>query len=36
VAQVAECVAGLKGISVDELARITRDNFFTLFNKAQP
>ena len=36
VAQVAECVAELKGIGVDELARITRDNFFTLFNKAQP
>ena len=36
VAQVAECVAELKGVDVAELARITRDNFFTLFNKAQP
>ena len=36
VAQVAECVAELKGVEVAELARITRDNFFTLFNKAQP
>ena len=35
-AQVAECVAELKGVDVAELARITRDNFFTLFNKAQP
>ncbi len=36
VAEVAECVADLKGITVAELARITRDNFFTLFNKATP
>ena len=28
--------AELKGVEVAELARITRDNFFTLFNKAQP
>ncbi len=35
VANVAECVAELKGVSVEELASITADNFFTLFNKAQ-
>ena len=35
VAQVAECVAELKGVPVDELARVTADNFFTLFSKAQ-
>lgn len=35
VANVAECVAELKGVSVAELGRITADNFFTLFNKAQ-
>jgi TatD DNase family protein len=34
VAQVAECVAELKGIPVAELAALTRDNFYTLFNKA--
>ena len=35
VVNVAECVAELKGVSVEELASITADNFFTLFNKAQ-
>lgn len=35
VSNVAECVAELKGVSVEELASITADNFFTLFNKAQ-
>lgn len=34
VARVAECVAELKGVSVAELARVTRDNFFALFKKA--
>ncbi len=34
VARVAECVAELKGIPVAELAALTRDNFYTLFNKA--
>ena len=34
VAQVAECVAELKGVPVAELAALTRDNFYTLFNKA--
>jgi len=36
VAKVAECVAQLKGLPVAELARITRHNFFQLFNKAVP
>lgn len=36
VAQVAETVAQLKGISVAELGRITADNFFQLFTKARP
>lgn len=35
VAQVAECVAELQGVSVAELAKATADNFFSLFNKAQ-
>ena len=35
VANVAECVAELKNVSVEALARITADNFFTLFDKAQ-
>lgn len=35
VANVAECVAELKEVSVEALARITADNFFTLFHKAQ-
>ena len=34
VAQVAECVAGLKDMPVEQLARVTRDNFYTLFSKA--
>ncbi|EKF75197.1 TatD family deoxyribonuclease [Alcanivorax hongdengensis A-11-3] len=36
VAQVAECVASLKNVSVETLAAATAENFFTLFNKAQP
>lgn len=35
VANVAECVAELKDVSVEQLGKITADNFFTLFNKAQ-
>ncbi len=31
----AEVVANLKGISLEELARITTENFFKLFSKAQ-
>lgn len=35
VANVAECVAELKDVSVEQLGKITADNFFTLFSKAQ-
>ncbi|RJF83960.1 TatD family deoxyribonuclease [Azospirillum cavernae] len=34
VAHTAACVAAIKGVSADELARITTDNFFRLFDKA--
>jgi len=34
VAHVAARVADIKGVSVDELARITTDNFYTLFSRA--
>ena len=34
VREVAEYVAELKGISFEELARITTDNFYRLFPKA--
>jgi TatD DNase family protein len=36
VAHTAAKVAELKGISVDELARVTTANFFTLFDRAKP
>jgi TatD DNase family protein len=36
VSAVAQCVAGLRGIAVDELAALTRDNFFRLFRDAVP
>lgn len=32
---VAKFVADLKGVSLEELAEVTSNNFFTLFNKAQ-
>lgn len=32
----AECLAALKGISYDEVARATTENFFRLFTKAKP
>jgi TatD DNase family protein len=32
VAQVAECIAKLRGLSVPALAEITRENYFRLFN----
>ncbi|GLS89123.1 DNAse [Psychromonas marina] len=32
---VAKFVADLKGVSLEELAQVTSNNFFTLFNKAQ-
>jgi TatD DNase family protein len=34
VAHTAAMLAGLKGVSADELARVTTDNFFRLFTKA--
>lgn len=34
VAHTAACVAAIKGVSADELARITTENFFRLFDKA--
>lgn len=36
VRETAQAVADIKGVSLQELAAVTRDNFFTLFNKAQP
>ena len=35
VAETAAMLAELKGVSTEELARITSDNFFTLFSKAK-
>ena len=35
VVDVAQCVADLKGISIEKLAEITSDNFHRLFPKAQ-
>ncbi len=35
-AYTAEKVAELKGLDIDALARITTDNFFSLFSKAKP
>ena len=35
VYEVAECVAEIKGIGIDELAEITTNNFFKLFNITQ-
>jgi len=36
VAAVAQCIAGLRGMSVEELAALTRNNFFRLFKDAVP
>jgi TatD DNase family protein len=36
VRHVAEELAKLRGVSVDELARSTTDNFFALFKNARP
>lgn len=36
VRHVAEELAKLRGTTLDELARLTTENFFTLFNSAQP
>ena len=35
VADTAAALAELKGVSIEELARITTDNFFSLFSKAK-
>jgi TatD DNase family protein len=35
VGRVAETIAELRGIDVDELAAITRDNFYNLFTTAR-
>ena len=34
VVEVAQCIADLKGISVEEVAEVTSNNFYSLFNKA--
>jgi TatD DNase family protein len=36
VRHVAECVAGLRGVSLEELADRTTRNFFDLFRAAVP
>jgi len=36
VAAVAQCIAGLRGMSTEGLAALTRDNFFRLFRDAVP
>ncbi|WP_432695115.1 TatD family hydrolase [Marinobacterium sp. YM272] len=35
VPEVARCIADLKGLRVEEVAEITRENFYTLFSKAR-
>lgn len=35
VPKVAECIADLKGLRVEEVAEITKNNFYTLFSKAR-
>lgn len=34
VPEVARCIADLKGVRIEEVAEITRDNFYRLFSKA--
>ncbi len=36
VTKVAECIAALRGISVEEIAKISSRNFFNLFSAALP
>ncbi|MBR9885398.1 MAG: TatD family hydrolase [Oceanospirillales bacterium] len=35
VPEVARCIADIKGVSVEEVAEITRNNFYRLFSKAR-
>jgi TatD DNase family protein len=35
VVEVAQCVADLKGVTVDEVAKVTSENFHRLFSKAK-
>jgi TatD DNase family protein len=35
VRHVAECVAGLRGLTLEELAAVTTENFYRLFRAAQ-
>ena len=35
VSEVAKCVASLKGVSVERVAEVTRNNFYNLFAQAQ-
>ncbi|WP_100641122.1 TatD family hydrolase [Alteromonas facilis] len=35
VVEVAECIAKLRGVSVDTIAKATSDNFFTLFDRIE-
>lgn len=34
VVEVAQCIADLKGVRVEEVAEVTRDNFYRLFTRA--
>ena len=36
VAATAAAVAALRGVDSEEIATVTRDNFFRLFTKASP
>lgn len=36
VSSVAQCIAALRGMSAEEVAAVTRDNFFRLFRDAMP
>jgi TatD DNase family protein len=36
VSAVAQCIAALRGMSAEEVAAVTRDNFFRLFRDAMP
>ena len=36
VVEVAQCIADLKGLSIEEVAESTSDNFYRLFSKAKP